>query len=111
VTFEALVEFGFYCGLLVAAVIACTHRKEPMARFIKRRNEMDLWHYESDDDQHSRTHYAVRNDATRPGGIDRKDFISGIAARTFVAVENHRIRNACGSRGEPDQVDNVFNRQ
>ena len=51
------------------------------------------WHYESDGDQGYRTHYAVRDSADAPTGIERIDFKSADLARKFVRESNALVFN------------------
>lgn len=49
------------------------------------------WHYESDGDAGHRTHYAERDDASKPCGTDRMDFRTAKEARDFVRNSNALI--------------------
>lgn len=49
------------------------------------------WRYESDGEIGRRTHYAYRDDASKPCGTDRIDFKTAAQARKFVASSNALI--------------------
>jgi hypothetical protein len=52
---------------------------------------LGAWRYESDGDVGSRTHYAVRDDASEPCGIARLDFPTAKMARAWIARSNALI--------------------
>ena len=52
---------------------------------------LSVWHYESDGELGDRTHYAVRDNASAPCGVDRFDFPTAEKARKFVRESNALI--------------------
>jgi hypothetical protein len=64
--------------------------------------DISAWRYESDGEQGERTHYAIRDNADAPCGVDRVDFDSAEAARKFVR-ENSPYR---GLADQPYTADN-----
>lgn len=57
-----------------------------------------MWRYESDGEQGSRTHYAVRDNAAEPCGEERMDFRTGELARKFVRESNALIFRTMNDR-------------
>jgi hypothetical protein len=52
---------------------------------------LSAWRYESDGERGSRTHYAVRDDASAPCGVARFDFRTAKEAREFAQKSNALI--------------------
>lgn len=59
---------------------------------------LSAWRYESDGERHERTHYAVRDSAAEPCGVERIDFKSAELARKFVRESNALIFRVMNNR-------------